>query len=143
MEEYVQLRINSAMQRNPRANRSVLEFIFNFWFAAGTDIASQNTIITLFLHGYCYYFALMLKDAFQDGEICWAAPFGHIVFLYQGLAYDIEGLYAGESDLFVPVSRLGRAIDDFRHVPGVQYNATDQEIARIMVEYREEQKKTA
>lgn len=143
MEGYVQSLIDSAAKRNPNADRRILEFIFKCRCAAGTDAAYQSAITTLFSSGYCYYFALMLKDAFPEGEICWAAPFGHIVFLYQDVAYDIDGLYAGESNLFVPVSRLGQAIDDFRHIPGVYYNATEQEIAKIMVEYQEEQQKTA
>ena len=127
-------------KRHPKADSRVLTFIAEFLTATGTDLRNMETIRQLFRAGYCYYFALILKEAFPDGEVSWAAPFGHIVYVYQGIPYDIDGVYKGDVMEYIPVKYLGKAIDDFRHIPDVAYNATEQELAKIMFDYRERQK---
>lgn len=134
----IETAVQTALQYHPKANYRILQFIETFRRGAGSNPANQEIIRTLFRAGYCYYFAIMLKDAFPEGEICWAAPFGHIVFVYNDIPYDIEGVYCGEAEDFIPIRYMGETINDFRHVPGITCNATEQQIAQIMVQYQEE-----
>lgn len=127
-------------KRHPKSDSRILVFIAEFLTATGMDTGRMETVRKLFQAGYCYYFALILKEAFPDGEVSWAAPFGHIVYVYQGIPYDIDGVYKGDVMEYIPVKYLGKAIDDFRHIPDVAYNATEQELAKIMFDYRERQK---
>lgn len=79
-----------------------------------------------FRSGYCYYFALILKDAFQRGELCHAYPYGHIVWVdTNGVSYDIEGVYVSDSEEFIPIEKLGDDIKNFKHVPGEDTAITD------------------
>ena len=98
---------------------------------------SVKTIANLFSNGYCYYFAKILQDAFPNGTICQCYPFGYIVYVYDGIAYDIDGVSNSECEMCMPVSLLGEAIDDFRHIPNQEYNITEQEIAKIGIECKE------
>ena len=102
----------------------VIEFIANILY----DDRNRNDALRSFFHsGYCYYFAVMLQNAFQKGFICIAEPLGHIVWVDdKGCAYDIEGPYLPlEHDCIVitPVSFLGRTLCDFLHIPGKEYHA--------------------
>lgn len=137
-KQEIEAAVQTALQYHPKADRRILLFIETFRRGTGNGTVNQEIIRTLFRDGYCYYFALMLKDAFPEGEICWAAPFGHIVFVHNGIPYDIGGVYCGEPEDFIQVRYMEETIDDFRHVPGVECNATEQQIARIMVRYQEE-----
>jgi hypothetical protein len=47
----------------------------------------------VFTKGYCYGFALMLKQSFKDGEIYWDKWNGHAIFKLDGKYYDINGIY--------------------------------------------------
>lgn len=119
------------------ASIPVLEFIFNVLYHNGDSDEAAEHIRHLFRAGYCYYFAHMLKTGFKRGEVCWAAPFGHFVWVDDdGKPYDIEGLYFGEADEFIPESYLGDMIDDFLHVPGKVHNATEEEIQKCISRYR-------
>lgn len=131
---YVKEFMSTFTAQYPKSDEIVLMFIATFLTAAGTD--QTEVIRKTFRAGYCYYFVLMLYDAFPDGEICWAAPFGHIVYVNDKIAYDIEGVYEGEAEMFITVKRLGEAINDFRHIDGLSYNITEQEIAQIMLEWK-------
>lgn len=103
---YIKEFVSAFTTQYPKSDETVLTFIATFLTAAGTD--QTEVIQKTFRAGYCYYFALMLHDAFPDGEICWAAPFGHIVYVKDKIPYDIEGVYEGEAEMFIPVKRLGR-----------------------------------
>lgn len=48
------------------------------------------------LTGNCYYFALILKDRFPEGEIYYDVINGHFVFLHQNDVYDWTGLSESE-----------------------------------------------
>ena len=112
---------------------SIEQFIDNFRTREIDDNGedSEEVIRHLFMSGYCYYFALMLQDAYPSGEICLAYPFGHIVYLYEGVPYDVEGVYSGKSDEFIPIKYLGNGIDDFRHIPDLKYNMSKDELNKI------------
>jgi len=123
------------------ADTRVLSFISDIELNGGTSDDTIETIYSLFATGYCYYFARMLEDAFPGGTVCWAAPFGHIIYLYKDIPYDISGVYGGESEEFIPVSFLGDALDDFRHIPGQEYNATEKDLENIRKRWKQETKK--
>lgn len=44
------------------------------------------------LTGNCYYFALILKDRFPEGEIYYDVIIGHFVFRLNGINYDWSGV---------------------------------------------------
>lgn len=69
----------------PKANSSVLRFICRF--------REENLDLErIFTSGYCYYFAIMLQDAF-DGAIYLSPENNHIVWSEdQNLYYDITGV---------------------------------------------------
>lgn len=117
------------------ANETVITFIADILFHQGP--ANAETIRYLFRSGYCWYFAHILKNAFQGGEVCWAAPFGHFVWEdADGTCYDIEGIYQGEAEEFIPERYLDKAVYDFMHVPGLEYNATKEQIQQIIDKYK-------
>lgn len=57
-------------------------------------------------NGNCYHLSLLLKAAFPSGEICYAEPFGHTVFIYKEIPYDLEGVYTAWAEKFVPIQEL-------------------------------------
>lgn len=59
------------------------------------------------------------------------------MYVKNQIPYDVEGVYEGEAEMFIPISRLGDAINDFRHIDGVWYNITNQEIVNCNGEYEE------
>lgn len=129
-------------QYHPKADDTVLKFIFDFLnmqYAPHDTRRSDiivNGIYTQFANGYCYYFAQMLQTAFHRGEICWTAPFGHIVWLDDNnVAYDISGCNDSECQYYIPVFMLGDMLKDFLHIPDDDYNASEQEIANAILEW--------
>ena len=42
-------------------------------------IVHSEEIRNLFMTGYCYHFAHILKATFERGEVCMCFPFGHFV----------------------------------------------------------------
>lgn len=125
----------SASQGDPQVKR----FIKNCVYHEGKENA--ETIWHFFRAGYCYYFAHMIKIAFHRGTVCWAAPLGHFVWCDEdGTPYDIEGIYFGEAEEFIPEEYLGDMIKDFLHVPDVAYNATEEDITKCLERYRKDKK---
>lgn len=117
------------------ADRAVAGFIANFLLHERPE--NTECVRALFQSGYCYYFAHMLRTAFNRGTVCWAAPFGHVVWLDDdGTPYDVEGLYFGEATDFVPEDYLGDAVLDFKRVPGQKFNASKKDLAAIVERYR-------
>ena len=53
------------------------------------------------LNGNCYYFALILKDRFPDGEIFYDVIDGHFVFEYNDNLYDYSGITAQDGGYLV------------------------------------------
>lgn len=45
-----------------------------------------------FINGLCYWFAYILKGRFPDGEIWYDQIMNHFYFVYDGDAYDVNGL---------------------------------------------------
>lgn len=115
--------LNEQLNRFKGANEKVLEFIIDARLSQGKE--NEDAIRSFFTAGYCYYFAVMLREAFQSGTICYVADKAHIVFvdgidLDNDYAYDIDGVFFeyGERDL-IPIKEMERKIWDFIHKPGV------------------------
>lgn len=104
------------------ADKQVLSFIDDFR-------EDDKSIRQKFCAGYCYYFAVMLKDAFHRGEICWCAPLGHICWVDDnGVPYDIDGVCDSDCNFFIPIRYIREGLEDFRHVPGRGFNASKEYI---------------
>lgn len=80
----------------------------------------------------------MLEDAFPGGKICIAYPFGHILYVYNGVPYDIDGISVSEYEELIPIEFLGEAINDFRHIYRQNYKITKDEIDAIGVAWKEQ-----
>ena len=82
-------------------SKDVLDFIADIAFKPNCDAESTRL---LFRTGYCYYFAVMLKDAFNRGKVCAAYPISHFVWVDDnGIPYDIEGIYEGSAEDYIPI----------------------------------------
>ena len=92
-----------------------------------------------FRSGYCWHFAHLLKATFDRGEVCWCAPFGHMVWVdIDGTPYDIEGVYHGEAMYFIPEKYSVGHLDEFRHLAGMNTPvnaATKAELIAIVKQY--------
>ena len=124
--------IETDLKQFPNADRTVLEFIAQIVFHNGPD--GIDGIYSLFGAGYCYYFAKMLQDTFQRGLICYAYNRGHIVWLDgehpdTDVAYDIYGV-SYDWEYLIRVEKLGLGLLDFMHIPGLQSDMSDTEIAK-------------
>lgn len=105
--------------QNPKVNEIVLQFITDLTCSSAETEEQYEIIRFTFKAGYCWHFAHILKNTFKRGEVCWAAPFGHIVWVdVNGVPYDAEGLNEGEQMYNIPESYLGDFIKDFIHIPG-------------------------
>lgn len=94
----------------------VLKFISDFYICFNKDETKHEQLRYLFMNVYCYYFAHMLKLAFNRGEVCICAPFSHFVWVdMDKIPYDIEGVSASEYDYLIPETYLGDAVNDFLH----------------------------
>lgn len=110
-------------------NKEIITFIFDFLYHSGPD--NVETVRNLYANGYCYYFARMLEDAFPGGRVCVAWPFGHIVYIYENVAYDIDGISSAEYEQYIPVDFLGPALNDFRQIKGKCHGTTKEELDEI------------
>lgn len=127
--------INDALSIFPTADKNVLTFIANFVFHS-----DAKSTINLFSQGYCYHFATILKSIYQKGEVCWVAPYSHLIWLYNDVPYDINGVYSGESRTFIPEEFLGSQINDFTHIPNNQnYSTTKKDVDAIIFRYHQYQ----
>ena len=76
-----------------------------------------DSLRSLFMAGYCYYFAEMMRSAFNRGEVYIAAPYGHVVWRdIDDRYYDIEGEYISDYDAMIPVTDPFCSIKDFKHL---------------------------
>ena len=98
-----------------RSNSYVIRFINQFkTLFKELTISETNAIGKVFRNGYCYYFAIMLKEAFNRGEVCMTYDHKHVVWMdVDNVAYDIDGMFGWFPDtankdnywngLFIPV----------------------------------------
>ena len=150
MEEFVKYKrtladefVENQIKAFPDANEKVLYFIIDFYYhSAPLDCNLQDyceNIRRQYRAGYCYYFANMLKAAFNRGEICWASPFSHIVWVDEDdIAYDIEGVHNSECNYYIPIRYLGDTIKGFKHIRGLEYITTKEELTKIVQQYEKD-----
>ena len=120
---------------NNRVNEKILWFIANFLYAQGSN--NVDCIHDQFRSGYCLHFAIILKNMFKKGEICWCAPFGHIVYLEDDIPYDIEGVCTSSCEEYIPISYIKEGVRDFVRIPGVSFNASEEYIQDAIKRYKE------
>lgn len=115
-------------------DKDVIHFIANVLFhgALGVRIEdSIETIRSLYEAGYCYYFARMLEEAFPGGQVCLCFPYGHIVYIYDGIAYDICGISDAEYEMYIPVTELDEALVGFKHISKQTVTVSRDDLRRI------------
>ena len=99
---------------HPKSDEQVLQFIYDFRTMQKSE-AAEAAIYTQFESGYCYYFAHMLKLAFKRGEVCWAAPYGHMVWVDDdGVPYDISGVDYSDEAFLERSKQIRQIIHDIR-----------------------------
>lgn len=126
-------------ERFPDVDSQVLQFITDMVSCAAKNGDEYEVVRSMFHAGYCWHFATMLKNTFKRGEVCWAAPLGHFVWVDDnGVPYDVEGANFGEQDYHIPESYLGDALKDFMHIPGETYSISKEEIVDIIRKYEDD-----
>lgn len=70
-EHQIQKFVSNEMKHTPGADEDILRFIADILYHCGAGNVETKSIQMLFRSGYCYYFAVMLQDAFPGGTICW------------------------------------------------------------------------
>lgn len=128
--------IEEAIKHEPKADKIVLGFIYDFLYhICDTDKDVELTRVK-FRAGYCYYFAVMLKAAFNRGQIVWCAPYWHIAWQDENdVVYDIEGVNHSDCDYYIPVSYIEEGLKDFKRVPGEIFNASPEYIKDAILRY--------
>lgn len=110
--------IESKLIEYPNARKDVLQFIYNITSWDGdiyiTGYTDTCLIMDVFAHGYCYYFAKILEDAF-GGALYWHKKRNHILWGDNGVYYDSYGIYERHTRHIVSISELGDDIEYFRH----------------------------
>lgn len=125
---------SSPLVSGNKPDEKVLQFIREFRLSQGYE--NEEIIRSQFRAGYCYAFALILNDAYGGGTICWAAPFGHVVYVIDGIPYDIEGVYEGEGfEYFIPMSEAGRLVYDFKHRIDTESGLSWEDRLQIILDY--------
>lgn len=107
--------LEEQLKKNKKARPEVLKFIWNF-VTHDKSPESFRVIEHQFTTGYCYHFALIMKDMF-GGKIVWHKGHAHILWQDRNkVVYDICGVYCnyrfGE---IVTVSELGDNIESYLH----------------------------
>lgn len=112
--ERLKIKIPNLLNKYSNANPEILEFISNMQEFCKTT-QELNCIISLFTQKYCYYFALMLKDAF-GGELMVDTKFYHVVCVINNTAYDINGIYEKNNiNNLLPIKELREAAELYKH----------------------------
>lgn len=109
------------IHREDRELTEVENFINKFMLNIAKTAEELEILRRQFRSGYCWYFAHMLKDAFNRGTVVLAAPFGHICWQDENkMVYDIEGEYTGEASYFIPEEFAEKVFPgsmlDFKHI---------------------------
>ena len=118
-------------------DKNIISFIGDVLFHGAKGVSAHDSIETircLFECGYCYYFAQMLSTSFPGGKICICYPYGHIVYVYDGVAYDIGGVTDAEYEMLLPCSLFGKNFE-FKHAGGK--GLSQDQIERIAMRARE------
>lgn len=107
--------LEEQLKKNRKAKPEILKFIWNF--VTHDKIPESFRVIEhQFTTGYCYHFALIMKNMF-GGKIVWHKGHSHILWQDRNkVVYDIRGVYCDYRIYeIVPVSELGDNIEDYLH----------------------------
>lgn len=115
---------------------SFINSFINFSIHCGND---EENIRKIFMNGYCYYFAEMLKVAFNRGEVYICAPYGHVVWRdVDNRYYDFCGEYKNDEATFVSVTDPDSFIGDFKRLADNEQDkegATEEDIRHMIEKY--------
>lgn len=114
----------------------VFKFIEDFIMQSEANGISSDNLRNIFMAGYCYHFAHMLKAAFNRGEVYICAPYGHVVWRDEdNRYYDFDGEYVNHSATYIPVSDPESHWQDFAH-NGIEHaGATEEDIHNLITKY--------
>ena len=134
--------VNDTNKINYKADQKILWFIANFLYLQSDNCNPHdkitNAIHNQFSNGYCLHFAIILKTLFKTGEICWAAPYGHMVYVQDNIAYDIDGISRSDCEYYIPISYIKKGIKDFTRVPGQFFDASEEYIQDAIERYKKD-----
>ena len=129
--DYISKNIESNRIKCPDANVDILLWIFRFTSKIEN---SDYTLHTVFLNGYCYYFAHMLKHAFGVGRVMFNAN-QHFVYVYDDIPYDVKGVNL-ECEFLIPEEDLGDAVNPYKHRIDLGWEINDTYEALKIDKYR-------
>lgn len=124
---YNKLWVDRQLEKYPKARRDVLTFISaTNQYSEGTSVDNgfRSPIEKLFSSGFCYYFAIMLRDAF-GGKIVQKFHddlYPHIFWMDENeVLYDIYGVYDDcNAKECVPIEEMDEeSLAEFRHIPNM------------------------
>lgn len=93
-----------------QTHTDVLNFISSI-----TKFDEHGDITNLFTKGYCYGFALMLKQQFKSGKIYWDRYRNHAIFKFGHNYYDIHGSYYPQNDSMLQEVTVDIVEKEFRY----------------------------
>lgn len=111
------------------ADSRILDFCHDFTMHQGEE--NYEVLRKQFMCGYCLHFAYILQSMFPGGEICLCFPYGHVVYVYNKVRYDVEGVSTAEYDMLIPIDFIGDAIKDFKHIRSEVFDSTPEDLVRI------------
>lgn len=104
-------------KRFPGVREDAIQFIADMLWHSGNE--GTEPIYNLFGNGYCYHFAVILRDIF-GGQVVWHKNVSHILW-YDGVkwCYDIGGVFEDISPSeMVPIDQMNNEdLELFRHKP--------------------------
>lgn len=122
------------MRGTDNHSAEVSEFCNRFIRTACDCGVEWDALRKLYMAGYCYYFAMMLKAAFNRGEVYIAAPYGHVVWRdIDDRYYDIEGEYIGDAEAMIPVTDPFCSIKDFKHLSEKDHLSASKEQIEFLI----------
>lgn len=122
---YNKLWVDRQLEKFPKARRDVLTFISavdQYSEDTKVDNGFRTPIEKLFSSGFCYYFAIMLRDAF-GGKIVLKFHDGvypHMFWMDENeVLYDIYGVYEDcNPKECIPIEEMDKeTLEEFRHIP--------------------------
>lgn len=124
---YNKLWVDKQLEKYPKARRDALTFISaTNQYSEGTSVDNgfRSPIEKLFSSGFCYYFAIMLRDAF-GGKIVQKFHddlYPHVFWMDENeVLYDIYGVYDDcNAKECVPIEEMDEeSLVEFRHIPNM------------------------
>lgn len=96
VNKYREQWIMDNLKKNQRADKQILSFIADF---AHVEKEESKLLSKKFKFGYCYYFANMLYNTFERGELRITSTKDHIFWKDDyGVSYDIDGVFVDTKD---------------------------------------------